>query len=538
MTGGRVKDRGTLEGRRALRQLRAPEPIAIAIATGLFAFGVYLWQLSVPRMLSGYDSGVYLAAAIHLVSGVPPYRDFLFVQPPGILLLLSPVAWFSRVFGSHDGLVLARGFTSLVTALNVALLTWLVRHRGRTAMVIAGVGLALLPIAFFVSSAVKLEPFCICFVLLGALIVLSHDHDGHEVRRRSLLMGGLFFGLAALVKLWAFFPFLAMVICLVPRQRSRVLPFVAGAAGGFIVPCLPFLALAPGNFFSQVFAAQLLQRATPVTDLNRLGVAWRLADLTGFPNTTGAPTGNVVVLVFGLLAVLVALVSRRRQWHEIVDAFLLLSAVITVGALLATPEFGIYYAYFAAPFLVGVFAVAVARLGEPTRRLLRRIKISGATRGIVLRAGAIAGALLVAVLTLVVTGFYTNYASVYGLGGSSLAPLDKEIPAGSCVVYDIVFYGVSSNRLQSDNPRCPAVVDLYGMWLSWGSHGNSPPRQFVAEWRSYFEAAQYAVFTTPHTYMIPWNASLTSWFDTHYHLVSHSDYVYIYANDSNGPSVH
>src|SRR5665213_228005 len=140
---------------------------AIAYGVGLLSLGLSLWQLTRPGFFSFYDSGVYLAASIHFISGSIPYRDFVFVQPPGIVLLMSPVALFSRIFGSHDGFVVARMISALVTALNATLLAWLVRHRGRTAMLIAGGGLALLPVASFVSTGVMLEPYLIFFVLLG-----------------------------------------------------------------------------------------------------------------------------------------------------------------------------------------------------------------------------------------------------------------------------------------------------------------------------------------------------------------------------------
>ena len=100
------------------------------------------------------------------------------MQPPGILLLMSPVGVFSRVFGTHDGFIVARVVSSVVTALNAGLLAWLVRHRGRLAMVLAGGGLAFLPVSFFVSSSLTLEPYCVLFVLAGALVVLDRDATG------------------------------------------------------------------------------------------------------------------------------------------------------------------------------------------------------------------------------------------------------------------------------------------------------------------------------------------------------------------------
>jgi 4-amino-4-deoxy-L-arabinose transferase-like glycosyltransferase len=170
--------------------------LIIAVAVGLLAFGVYLWQLSDPELISFYDTGVYTAATIHFVSGALPYRDFTFVNPPGIVLLLSPIGLVARIFGSHDGLIVGRVFTSLVTALNASLLAWLVRHRGRVAMIIAGVGLALLPVTFFVSSDVKLDPYSIFFVLLGSIAVFSQHNDEGSGSSRILIVGGILFGVS------------------------------------------------------------------------------------------------------------------------------------------------------------------------------------------------------------------------------------------------------------------------------------------------------------------------------------------------------
>src|ERR1700683_3480933 len=99
-----------------LRGFRLTQFQAVALLIFCVSLGMSLWQLSVPEILSAYDSGVYLAATIHLVSGVLPYKDFTFVQPPGILLLMSPVGLFSRVFGTHDGFIMARVVSSVVTA--------------------------------------------------------------------------------------------------------------------------------------------------------------------------------------------------------------------------------------------------------------------------------------------------------------------------------------------------------------------------------------------------------------------------------------
>ena len=42
--------------------------------------------------LDDYDDGVYFAGSQALIAGRLPYRDFLLLHPPGILLVLSPLA--------------------------------------------------------------------------------------------------------------------------------------------------------------------------------------------------------------------------------------------------------------------------------------------------------------------------------------------------------------------------------------------------------------------------------------------------------------
>ena len=183
--------------------------------------------------------GSVLRASFHLVTGAMPYRDFTFVQPPGILLLMSPVTLISRLIGTHDGFILARVVDALVTALNASLLAWLIRHRGRTAMVVAGAGLALMPVAAFVSSGVRLEPFLVCFILLGSLAVFSRNED-RDASTRQLVVCGLLFGAAALVKLWALFS-VHRIDCLLGASLSPSHLHCHRRGGGWIHRCLPAL---------------------------------------------------------------------------------------------------------------------------------------------------------------------------------------------------------------------------------------------------------------------------------------------------------
>jgi hypothetical protein len=510
------------------RAMRLTQFQAVALLIFCLSLGMSLWQLSVPEFLSSYDSGVYLAATIHLVSGVLPYRDFTFVQPPGILLLMSPVGVFSRFFGTHDGFILARIVSSVVTALNAGLLAWIVRHRGRLAMALVGGGLAFLPVSFFVSSSLTLEPYCILFVLLGVLAVIDRDAIDEEIRTRRFVVGGLLFGFAALIKLWAIFPLVALVICLVPKYRRRVAVLVAAATSCFVVLALPFFLSAPHHFISEVFGEQLFRQAAPIQEAS---IGYRLTVMTGFGPTTIAPSIAVAKTAFVILIVLVAASFAIRVPRGSLDGFFILAAIFVGGALLYSAEFFPYYGYFLAPFLLGVVGLSIARLVASVRATLSTMPMTRTFRRVVRLAGEAGGALIIFALVLYITSFYSAYAWGLGLNAPEFAAITNRIPAGSCVVYSEVSYGVEANRWTSSDPNCPTEVDPLGMWMAWGYQTKPATAAFARTWKSYFERAHYVVLSEPVDPLIGWNANLVTWFSDHFRLTYHHNYVFIYRAD-------
>lgn len=515
-------------GLSSLGRFKVSQTNAIIFGVAALSFGMSIWQLSVPGFLGLYDSGVYFTASFHLVTGILPYRDFTFVQPPGILLLISPITLLTRVIGSHDGYTVARVVSAFVTALNAALLARLVRYRGRVAMLIAGVGLALIPVASYVSTGLRLEPYLICFILLGSLRVIASKERG-ELTNRQLIIGGLLFGVAASIKLWAFFPFVALVITLLPSCRRRVLAFVGAAATGFVVLCLPFFLLAPKNFVSQVFVEQLTRRAIVTNDG---GVVSRLIDMTGYLGTSIAPSSTEVVIAFVVLLMIVVLAYARRIEHESPDLYLLLAAIASMGGLLAGPDSYPYYGYFTAPFILGVLGVSVVRLGAPIRSLVQTARAPVSIRRVGSGLVATGAAAIVVLLLLESASFYSSEAREYGYDGYEFAAITNLIPTGSCVVYDQASYGMLANRLQSSDPNCPSLVDPVGMWMAWGYELVPPKAAFVAQWKSYFEEAQYVVLSAPNASGVAWNPSLMTWFNDNYYQIFGSNGVYIYENKS------
>ena len=108
-------------------------PGKVMLLTTALAVVIRLFTLTRPGYLTGiteYDDGVYLGAALRMTEGAVPYKDFAFVQPPGILLLMTPVAVVAKLTTTVKAPALARLLTALASAACVPLAGNLVRYRG------------------------------------------------------------------------------------------------------------------------------------------------------------------------------------------------------------------------------------------------------------------------------------------------------------------------------------------------------------------------------------------------------------------------
>lgn len=499
--------------------------LQLSLALGLLSLCMSLWQLSVPGVVSNYDSGVYFGAALHLVYGALPYRDFTFVQPPGIIVLLSPLAALGRIFSSHLGFQLTRVLSALVTASNVGLLAWLVRHRGRFAMIVAGGVFAVLPVAYLISSSAKIEPYCLVFVLLAAVVLFSGEQDVADTNTQRLMVGGLLFGFAVLVKLWAIFPLIAALICLLPRCRQRVLILAGSAFASFAVVALPFFVAAPTNFISQVIVEQLVRRA-PASQNG--GVGFRLVDMSGFLSTSLGPSVAIASIAFACLAVVVYVGYRQPARKSITDTFLLLAAVITFVGLLSPHAYYIWYGYFVDPFLLAILAIGLSRCGPGLRVLADRARLPRRSQRRVQATVSILALALIAVTAVWTSRTYESRAERSGIPYAATSEIAKLVPPGACVVYNEVSLGIYSNRMISSSPSCPDVVDPYGMFMAWGYGLTPAPEAFTLEWKRYFEQAQYVVFSHANGPYIPWGTSLLPWFHRNFRLIYAGKFFYVY----------
>ncbi|HTU08693.1 MAG TPA: hypothetical protein VMG13_24315, partial [Trebonia sp.] len=228
----------------------SPSGIVILITTAV-AVAIRLFTLTRPGYLTGiteYDDGVYLGAAIRLTDGALPYKDFAFVQPPGILLLMSPVAVFAKITTTVKGLALARVLTALASSACVPLAGNLVRYRGAVVTLVTCGVLAVYPGDILTAHTLMLEPWMNLVCLLG---VNAAFRRGHLAQPGRLAWAGLALGFAGVIKFWAIAPTAVLLLLILLDKTDRVRrlrAYVLGLVVGFVVPLLPFFVAAPSAF--------------------------------------------------------------------------------------------------------------------------------------------------------------------------------------------------------------------------------------------------------------------------------------------------
>ena len=484
----------------------------VIVFAALLALAVGAFQLAHPHVFSGelgynlgYDDGVYLGAAMRFVHGAAPYRDFTIVHPPGIVYLLSPLALLSEVIGSRAALEIARVVTVLVTAVNVALVGYLVRSRGRVATAIASLALAAWPLTVAIDRTVELEPYLVLFTLIGAVLLV--DGAGRLVTGRRLVWAGVWFGVAFDIKVWAVLPIAAAVIVL--HRPRAVLRFLAGVVTAVVVVCGPFFVIAPRAFWHDVVADQLGRHDSFVT--TTLGERLRL--LTGVAGLPGAGTSTAlaVAVLAAILAAAVYVFVLPSYRPAPVDLLALALWLVIALGMFASAGFFDHYAYFPAVGMAALIGVLVAGL-----RRTRRPRL---------------GPALVAVTALVVTVLFVEqvrFAHRYlNEASDPSAGIAAAVPKGACVFDDFPTDLILADRYPADNLTCPQIADPFGLFLS-DDDGRTPHLEppafnldFVAKWQAWLERLDYVVLRIPFSDFVPFNRDLLTWFAANYHLVDH-----------------
>ncbi len=507
---------------------------SLILLAAIVALGLRLEEVLRPGHLFGvvqYDDSVYLGAALRIVAGQLPYRDFVTIQPPGLPLLLVPIAALSHWVGARGAMAAARLLVPIVSAADVVLLGLLVRHRGPLVAGVACFALAAYPDDLLSAPTVYQEPFLNLFCLVGA--GLAFDGDGLTRSGRRLWLAGLAFGLGGAIKVWAIFPVVVLVLLLWRRPRGA-LALIAGAGVGFLLVCSPFLLISAPAFVHQVLISQALR-----VDVVRVPIVVRLVLITGVVITNVVQITTlqrqlglaVAGLLAGFLAVcFLALPSPQeagvpppgvgwwgRRKTTALERFGLGSLVLILAAFMIPDDFYFHYATFLGPFLMLSLALAAGRLLP----LLRELAVG-------LAALVLLGALMHALLV----------ARGVSPAPDPAAALDRLIPRGACVVTDNPAYLISANRYLA-GPGCPPLVDPYGATidLSQGrvaNGGAASSGAAVSAWRGYFERAGYLLLTPASGVRIPWTPALESYVERHFRMESGSP-VLVLVRGAGGP---
>ena len=352
-----------------IRGAEATAHAALAVVVALVAGAARLVPVLRGGGLTGlgnYDDGVYYATGTALLHGLLPYRDYLFLHPPGIVLLVAP---FGLAGDDPTGLASARLAWMLLGMANAVLVARILRPVGLPEAAVGALFYATAFPAVYIEWTPLLEGPAQTCVLAAVLLLNRVERTGSPSRVVPALAGALL-GLSATFKIWGVVAVATVLVWLLVRRRWRTAAQLGvGAVAAVAAVCMPFFAAAPTQMWRMVVVDQLGRQrsaaslATRWTDIVTLGLH------PGVATSTAATLLTVVVLA-GVLA-LAATISEAR-----------LCVVLTIALtvlLLAGPSWFLHY-----PGLVtGPLAVAVgAGIGAVLRRLARWRAWAGWTGGV------------------------------------------------------------------------------------------------------------------------------------------------------------
>jgi hypothetical protein len=501
----------------------------IIVVTTVLAVAIRLFTLTRPGYLTGiteYDDGVYLGATIRLTEGHLPYHGFAFIQPPGILMLMMPVALVAKVTTTVRALAIARVLTVLASAACVPVAGRLARYRGPVATLVTCGFLAVYPADISTSHTLMLEPWMNLLCLLAASTAFR---DGRLARPERLAWAGVLMGFAGTVKYWAAIP-AAMLLagCLLVRdQRARrARAYVTGLVAGFVVPLAPFAVAARMAIVRATITDQAARAGSPVPTVVRLAHLTGLIDVLNqqghadmnagaqsmYAAGSSAPLNPVISLAwlpYLVAAAGVALVIAGYVWRaraastglSHLEWFAAATAVAASAAVLTYSAFFYHYAAFPAPWLAlsaGGAACALARLPARTTAAVIAVAFS-----------------LVAALQV---------RDIFPMSQAGAQAVAQEIPRGTCVVTDEVSLTIAADRFTGYPARCPVIVDSLAETLVRSNGvsvegGAARMPAVVAAWKTWLGKADY-VWLTPgagpglgSARRIPWTPALLQWFN-------------------------
>lgn len=404
------------------------------------------------RAAIGYDDSAYFAGAQAFAAGHLPYRDFPFLQPPGVVLVPTPFALLGHFVGGDLAMAGLRLAMIALSAVTCALIANLLRRYGTVASLSGSLLYAthVLPVIF--GRTYYLEPFLAFAVVLTFWLLRRVP-----LRRRSYALVGLVMGVACTVKIWAAVDVAVLAVFVAStRGRRMVGAWLTGVAGVAVAVYLPFFVADPHAMWQQVVAAQLGR-------IRLESVADRLAMFNGFGGFPGwsmqlGHTSTLVVvsaaLSFASIPLVVELWQRHRphDWDE--AAWWVVLGGAELGTLLMAPTFFQHY-------LVWPLAPLSLGIGRTLGWLAR-----GRAR-IPLLAGA-----LVTASCLAVVPFRARVIALH----VDVPPVRSFAAAHDCTWFDstVVQVFVTSRKVPALAP-CRPWPDPHGVAILYGGRAHRDP---------------------------------------------------------------
>jgi len=536
MTIGVASQTGLEPESAPLRRAMSTTQWSAIIVPALACLALCLYQIGLPNVLTGvhsytgggYDDGVHLATSLRLTNLILPYRDYVFLHPPGIAVLLWPLGVLGRLTTEQDALAVGRILMTAVSVTNVVLVGWLLRRRGAVAMFVGGMFLGLWPLAVDATRTVMLEPIMVLFVLLGAVVLFP---DGRFASGQGVVAAGLLLGIGLSVKMLVVLPLAAVGVLALLKWRQRLWPLVLGVSTGFLSICLPFFLLAPGNFVDQVFVSQLSRH--PSSSFAK-PAGERLAMIVGLSDKpTPAHVSQAIVITFVAIALVAfAFFMQRRRLTDL-DWFVLLAAGASVVGMFRAPDLFEHYLYLSAVFLALL-------IGTTVGLLLDLVPAPVGSEGPSSRW--LVGAALVTIVAIAAVPLFRHDQDVakifVGAADDPSEWVASLIPAGACAVSDVSTILIVADRFQSDDPDCPTPVDPFGMWLDQPGRTSphqtrSAPPALAATWRDYLERSDAVVMSVDLSNFIPWTPDLQQWFAANFRKIGTRGRVVVYERVGN-----
>ncbi len=411
----------------------------------------------------GYDGAVYYAAAVGVASGQAPYRDFLLLHPPGIVVSLLPFADLGRVIGDPWAMAVARVAWMAMGACSAVVAALIFRRYGTAPALVAGLSYAVFLPAIRVEHSTTLEaPGSLCVLIAMALLTRpSLDGCGRVAGRMSpsAVIAGCLLGFASGLKIWGVVIAATVVTwCLVTLSHRVAGAVAAGFVATAVAVCLPFFVSGPGEMWQMVVVDQMGRGRDPSS------VGTRLLDVAGLSGWSG--TAQLVVLV---AVATVAVAASALAWRIPAGQLGVVLLATSLLVLLTTPPWSHDYGALVGPSAAAIAGGAAAALVGTT--------VSSRSLAVT--------AVLLSIIGLYVCVAAPGRSFGHRFPGASLAARLADVPG--CVTTDDPTLLIETNLLRRNLTRgCRLVVDLggYSYHLQPGASAHVP-RKKNRQWQRF-----------------------------------------------------